>query len=389
MALIKCPDCGSDVSSAAPSCPKCGRPIAETKEETPLKKGRGCLPVILTLLIVGVVAAIFGGHDKPTPSAESHTSPTSIPPEQPIHRQVTKFTADQLFNAYKANEVATDEGIKGTDVEVTGRVQEVAKDFTDSVVISLATGNEFMPVRMSMEDSERSYAATLKPGMTVTIVCQQMQRIIGSPSGRKCHFSDLAMTPPPSQSTSEKGGKDQPEPQDVAALVSLEGVLEDKCAGGYTTDPGYDFACAKRALVRNKLMEKGWCWGPDSAPDEAHKSWVRCVAGEADLDPILSGAKVASFDCSKADKPDEILICGNQELSLMDGVIGGYYRKTKSLFAASSNKADELLQTQRQFLNERRQCQADKACVEKVVARRLNTLMACSSTNCDLQSEFR
>lgn len=28
MALTKCPDCGSSVSSVAPTCPKCGRPIA-------------------------------------------------------------------------------------------------------------------------------------------------------------------------------------------------------------------------------------------------------------------------------------------------------------------------------------------------------------------------
>jgi hypothetical protein len=28
MALVKCPDCGKDVSDAAPACPACGRPIA-------------------------------------------------------------------------------------------------------------------------------------------------------------------------------------------------------------------------------------------------------------------------------------------------------------------------------------------------------------------------
>jgi len=27
MALIKCPDCGNDVSTAAPACPKCGHPF--------------------------------------------------------------------------------------------------------------------------------------------------------------------------------------------------------------------------------------------------------------------------------------------------------------------------------------------------------------------------
>lgn len=28
MALIKCPECGNEVSSSAASCPKCGYPIA-------------------------------------------------------------------------------------------------------------------------------------------------------------------------------------------------------------------------------------------------------------------------------------------------------------------------------------------------------------------------
>lgn len=30
MALIKCPECGNEVSSSAVSCPKCGYPIANT-----------------------------------------------------------------------------------------------------------------------------------------------------------------------------------------------------------------------------------------------------------------------------------------------------------------------------------------------------------------------
>ena len=28
MALTTCPDCGTEVSEQAPSCPKCGRPMA-------------------------------------------------------------------------------------------------------------------------------------------------------------------------------------------------------------------------------------------------------------------------------------------------------------------------------------------------------------------------
>ncbi len=33
MPLITCPDCSSQVSDAAPACPKCGRPIAPMKIE--------------------------------------------------------------------------------------------------------------------------------------------------------------------------------------------------------------------------------------------------------------------------------------------------------------------------------------------------------------------
>lgn len=188
MALIKCPDCGTDVSSAAPTCPKCGRPIAATKSVPQKKKTSGCAVVALALIVLVVIGAIFGhGNESSSPAGGSSEPVTATPPPAP--RPVTKISADQLFNAYNNNEVATDEALKGTDVEVTGRVQEIAKDFTDSVVISLATSNEFMPARMNMEDSERAHAATLRAGNTVSITCHRMARVIGSPAGSKCTFS--------------------------------------------------------------------------------------------------------------------------------------------------------------------------------------------------------
>jgi uncharacterized membrane protein YvbJ len=33
MALISCPECGSEVSDKAPSCPKCGVPLASAPKE--------------------------------------------------------------------------------------------------------------------------------------------------------------------------------------------------------------------------------------------------------------------------------------------------------------------------------------------------------------------
>ncbi|EHU9132986.1 hypothetical protein KZW37_002823, partial [Escherichia coli] len=95
----------------------------------------------------------------------------------------------QLFKAYDENEVATDEKMKGKLISVKGVVQSIDKDFTDSIIISLRTDNEFMPARMEMEDSEKSAAIALKKGQQVTVICERMSRIVGAPSGRDCVFT--------------------------------------------------------------------------------------------------------------------------------------------------------------------------------------------------------
>jgi len=76
MALVKCPDCGHDVSDAAPTCPNCGRPNAgvpapvrsgilvsnvsslETPPEAPKKQRTGsAFPVLLSALLLIVLGA--------------------------------------------------------------------------------------------------------------------------------------------------------------------------------------------------------------------------------------------------------------------------------------------------------------------------------------------
>lgn len=65
MALIKCPDCGKQVSDQAPSCPNCGRV---------LKKKTGCLSYFIfgfsILIIVGVIGSLMNG------ASNKSTTPT-------------------------------------------------------------------------------------------------------------------------------------------------------------------------------------------------------------------------------------------------------------------------------------------------------------------------
>ena len=60
MSLIKCPECGNDISDQAASCPQCGYPIQRTNGATPASGGASELDAVVrrTLLEKGKIAAI-------------------------------------------------------------------------------------------------------------------------------------------------------------------------------------------------------------------------------------------------------------------------------------------------------------------------------------------
>lgn len=58
MALIKCPECGNEISEGASSCPQCGHPM---KKEKPKKK-HGCLITVVSVIIFfGIVGGAISG----------------------------------------------------------------------------------------------------------------------------------------------------------------------------------------------------------------------------------------------------------------------------------------------------------------------------------------
>lgn len=146
------------------------------------------LYIFIGLIVIGYIA---GKNEDTNDSSNATQTAQSAEAPQPVKpkKEVYQTTARKLFNAYDENEVATDEEIKGKLVAVTGIVQSIDKDFTDSIIISLKTDNEFMPARMEVKDSEKSTALTLKKGKQVVIVCERMSRIVGAPSGRSCVFN--------------------------------------------------------------------------------------------------------------------------------------------------------------------------------------------------------
>lgn len=141
--------------------------------------------IFIGFMILGYIAS---KNDKSSPEASSSTS--TAQKEEPAPKiEVFNTTARQLFKAYEENEVATDENMKGKLVAVKGIVQSIDKDFTDSIIISFQTDNQFMPARMEMEDTEKSKAIALKKGQQITVTCERMSRLVGAPSGRDCVFT--------------------------------------------------------------------------------------------------------------------------------------------------------------------------------------------------------
>ena len=151
------------------------------------------LYIFVGLMVIGYFAGKKEDGNTSTNSAQAsqstsvaNASPAEAPPPQ---KPVYQTTARKLFNDYDENEVAVDEQLKGKLVAVTGIVQSIDKDFTDSIIINLKTDNQFMPARMDMKDSQKAAAIALKKGKQVVIVCEKMSRLIGAPSGRNCTFN--------------------------------------------------------------------------------------------------------------------------------------------------------------------------------------------------------
>ena len=141
----------------------------------------------IPLTIMVVISAVQGFYTGITDDGKGGNSKTKVANVAQEER-VARVSAVDLFNAYDENEVATDEKLKGAIIEITGTVQSIDKDFMDDINIALRSSNEYMPVNLTMEKSEKETAINLRKGQKITARCKQISKTMGSPYGRKCIF---------------------------------------------------------------------------------------------------------------------------------------------------------------------------------------------------------
>lgn len=190
MALTQCPDCGSDVSTEAPACPKCGRPITPQKQQrktSPLASG--CLVVILIVVGGALLKGFFSGSNPSSSSRNSNvTSGESGSTAQTADesRPIQTYTAEQLYAMFHANEVKANKTIGNAIVRFTGTIASIQKsDFSNTPELQIR-GSCFDPsdcqdpdswntFEADLRSSELSAAAALVKGQTITLQCNKVR----------------------------------------------------------------------------------------------------------------------------------------------------------------------------------------------------------------------
>ena len=115
---------------------------------------------------ISFILFIVGMASSSTPTS----TPTSIPAPTPAPTTI-QVTAQELYSAYKANEVAADTKYKGKILKVTGVVLEIGKDIFGTPYVTLSSGEKYevWGVQCTFSLKDEPQLAQLTKGQTITV----------------------------------------------------------------------------------------------------------------------------------------------------------------------------------------------------------------------------
>jgi hypothetical protein len=172
-----CGACGAAVPDGAQFCPACGASADGSKAAAgAASRGdqvKGCVGLAAVVLVIVLALAMCGQDDKPAADAP---------------RPTLRVTAEELLQGYEANEAAAQQRFAGKRLLVSGTVSSIDLDFSDDPVVRLATSNEFEQVAANLADDAKAPAATLRKGQEVTLACESVSEVLGTPILSGCRL---------------------------------------------------------------------------------------------------------------------------------------------------------------------------------------------------------
>jgi len=108
------------------------------------------------------------------------------------------------------------------------------------------------------------------------------------------------------------------------------------------------------------------------ASHSRYRAWGLAAAMMLAASCAVSRAEAASFPCAKAETPDETAICAHLPLNDLDVEMAVRFEILRGLLPMGGNA--KLRDDQEAWLQERRSCAADVACLTRAYEARLKTL---------------
>lgn len=133
--IIKCPECGNDISDQADKCPNCGYPIHKKSEK---KKA----PAWKVILVIALAAAILGGGFLLWKSGS--LAKIGIPGPDDSFREDAEQMMLIASNSFSDGDATTSWSINGKKVEFKVRILGISSDATALEYIKDPKGTQKM-----------------------------------------------------------------------------------------------------------------------------------------------------------------------------------------------------------------------------------------------------
>ncbi len=157
----KCPKCKEDIQEGAKKCKHCGADLRNWFVRHKIATG------LLIIIVIGTIGRI--GNDNTSNNTNTSTSSSNTAQQEEVKEVAIKITARELYAKYEANEIQADDLYKNKLLEVSGVIENIAKDILDNPYVSLKTDNLIGSVQCMLADSEKQKASQLKKGASVTV----------------------------------------------------------------------------------------------------------------------------------------------------------------------------------------------------------------------------
>ena len=213
MALVKCEECGKEISSNVKVCPHCG-----------YKRKRGIWFYIMIFLVAIIILAIVGSNNDDSKlgtnsTSQEKSSSSTVKKElylneieknifhtliqnqtealinggQPIFSNDENIVIPNMVSAntiqleYEKNEINADNLFKNKLLLVSGKVINISKNSSNEPSLSLSGGsNPYMTPSAKMKKEYIDWASNLSKGTEVQMICKINHFIMGSIKLHNC-----------------------------------------------------------------------------------------------------------------------------------------------------------------------------------------------------------